>query len=93
MGITVAIYIHMGVRTVMKTVQMTLDEALVAAVDRTARRLKTSRSGFTRDALRRALEEIRTRELEDKHRRGYARVPVSQGEFSVWEGEQEWGES
>jgi metal-responsive CopG/Arc/MetJ family transcriptional regulator len=36
----------------MKTVQMTLDEELVARVDRAAMRLKTTRSGFTRQALR-----------------------------------------
>lgn len=76
----------------MKTVQMTLDEALVAQVDRAARKLRTSRSGFTRDALRRAIRDLRMKELEEKHRRGYARSPVSEGEFSMWEGEQEWGE-
>ena len=77
----------------MKTVQMTLDEALVDQVDKAARRLHTSRSGFTRDALRRALRDLETKELEERHRRGYARSPVAEGEFSVWEQEQEWGES
>ena len=76
----------------MKTVQMTLDEALVAEVDRAARKLRTSRSGFTRDALRQAIRRLHVKELEERHRRGYARVPVSEGEFSVWEEEQEWGE-
>ncbi len=76
----------------MKTVQMTLDEALVSQVDQAARRLHTSRSGFTRDALRRALHELKVKELEEKHRLGYARAPVAEGEFSVWEKEQEWGE-
>jgi metal-responsive CopG/Arc/MetJ family transcriptional regulator len=33
---------------------MTLDEDLIARVDRAARRLKTTRSGFTRQALREA---------------------------------------
>ncbi len=76
----------------MKTVQMTLDEDLVVEVDRAARRLKTSRSGFTRDALRRAIRDLRVSEMEAEHRRGYERAPVGQGEFSVWEEEQEWGE-
>lgn len=76
----------------MKTVQMTLDEDLVAEVDQAARRLKTSRSAFARDALRRAIRQLRIRELEEEHRRGYERAPVSQGEFSVWEDEQAWGE-
>ena len=39
--------------TVMKTVQVTLDETLVSAVDKAARKLKISRSAFTREALAR----------------------------------------
>jgi metal-responsive CopG/Arc/MetJ family transcriptional regulator len=37
---------------IMKTVQMTLDESLVEQVDRVAQSLGTTRSAFTRDALR-----------------------------------------
>ena len=76
----------------MKTVQMTLDDDLVSAVDRTARRLGTTRSAFTREALRAALDRLRTRELERKHREGYARKPVLKREFSVWEREQVWAD-
>jgi metal-responsive CopG/Arc/MetJ family transcriptional regulator len=76
----------------MKTVQMTLDEELVDAVDRTARKLGKSRSAFTRDALRDALARVRIRALEQKHREGYARKPVRRGEFSAWEVEQVWTE-
>jgi metal-responsive CopG/Arc/MetJ family transcriptional regulator len=76
----------------MKTVQMTLDEDLVAAVDRAARRLKTTRSAFTRDALRHALTRCRLKELEKKHRLGYQRHPVAGGEFDIWESEQQWGD-
>jgi metal-responsive CopG/Arc/MetJ family transcriptional regulator len=76
----------------MKTVQMTLDEELVAQVDKAARKLHTSRSGFTREALRRALRDVQAKELEEEHRRGYAQLPVAEGEFSVWEEEQKWGE-
>jgi len=74
----------------MKTVQMTLDEDLVEAVDRVARKLGTSRSAFTRDALRQALARVRARNLEQRHRAGYARLPVRRGEFGVWEREQVW---
>jgi metal-responsive CopG/Arc/MetJ family transcriptional regulator len=74
----------------MKTVQMTLDENLVARVDRAARRLKTSRSAFTRDALRAALADLSTREREARHRRGYAAKPVESREFDAWMGEQVW---
>jgi metal-responsive CopG/Arc/MetJ family transcriptional regulator len=76
----------------MKTVQMTLDEDLIAAVDKVAKRLGTTRSALTREALRATLARVRARELERKHREGYARKPVKRGEFSVWEGEQIWGD-
>ena len=76
----------------MKTVQMTLDEDLIARVDRAARRLKTTRSGFTRQALRDALKRIATLQREAQHRRGYAAHPVRLREFSGWATEQVWPE-
>lgn len=76
----------------MKTVQMTLDENLVKAVDSIAKKLRTTRSAFTREALRSALKEVRMGELESKHREGYRRKPVKRGEFSDWESEQVWGD-
>jgi metal-responsive CopG/Arc/MetJ family transcriptional regulator len=76
----------------MKVVQMTLDEDLVVAVDRLARRLKTTRSAFARDALREALAKHRVQELERKHRLGYEKHPVKPGEFDIWEGQQQWGD-
>jgi metal-responsive CopG/Arc/MetJ family transcriptional regulator len=76
----------------MKTVQMTLDEELVTAVDRVVRRLGTSRSAFAREALREALRRVRVRSLEQKQRDGYARKPVGRGEFDAWEREQTWVE-
>jgi metal-responsive CopG/Arc/MetJ family transcriptional regulator len=76
----------------MKTVQMTLDDELVDAVDRAARGLRTTRSAFTRDALRIALTDLKEKELELRHRAGYERKPVQPGEFSDWEDEQVWGD-
>jgi metal-responsive CopG/Arc/MetJ family transcriptional regulator len=76
----------------MKTVQMTLDENLVKAVDSAAKKLGTTRSAFTREALRSALKEARVKELESRHRQGYKRKPIKRGEFSDWESEQVWGE-
>jgi metal-responsive CopG/Arc/MetJ family transcriptional regulator len=76
----------------MKTVQMTLDENLIASVDKVAKRLGTSRSAFTRQALKTALKEVRMNELERKHREGYKRKPVKRGEFEDWEAEQVWVE-
>lgn len=67
----------------MKRVQVTPDEGLVAAVDRVARRLGTSRSAFTREALQEALRRFRARSLEQKQRDGYTRKPVRRGEFDI----------
>jgi metal-responsive CopG/Arc/MetJ family transcriptional regulator len=76
----------------MKAIQMTLEEDLVAQVDKAAKKLGTSRSGFTRKALRYALEKIRIEELEKQHREGYRRKPVKSEEFDIWESEQVWVE-
>lgn len=76
----------------MKTVQMTLDNDLVSAVDRVSKQLHTSRSAFTRMALREALASHGVKQLERKHREGYERHPATADEFSVWETEQAWGD-
>jgi len=76
----------------MKKVQMTLDENLIASVDRVAKRLGTTRSAFTRQALKIALREVRMNDLERRHREGYKRKPVKQGEFDDWWAEQVWVE-
>lgn len=76
----------------MKTIQMTLDEGLVSEVDALVQELRTTRSAFTREALRTALAGYRTRKLEKKHRDGYLSQPVGSDEFSGWESEQDWGD-
>ncbi len=74
----------------MRTIQMTLDPALVTRVDKAARRLGLTRSAFTRRALAESLERLRQRELEDRHRAGYRRKPVRRGEFDRWQRDQVW---
>ncbi len=76
----------------MKTVQMTLDEELVEIVDKVVKKLGTTRSAFTRQALRDALERFRVRELEIRQRDGYRQKPVKPEEFEDWEAEQVWVE-
>ena len=76
----------------MRTVQLTLDEELIEQVDALAKRLGTTRSALTRDALRAALARRRTQALERKHRAGYRRKPAAKGEFDVWHGQQRWGD-
>jgi CopG family transcriptional regulator / antitoxin EndoAI len=76
----------------MRTIQMTLDDGLVETVDKIANDLKTSRSAFTRDALRDAVNRFEIRRLEQKHKQGYELHPVTREEFSAWEKEQDWGD-
>ena len=76
----------------MKTVQMTIDEPLLAEVDRVTQDLKTTRSAFIREALQLALRRHIITKMEQRHARGYARHPVEPGEFDLWETEQQWGE-
>ena len=76
----------------MRTIQMTLDDDLVKAVDRVSKKLHTSRSAFTRKALREALDRLNLEQLERKHHQGYQQHPAVVDEFSVWETEQVWGD-
>jgi metal-responsive CopG/Arc/MetJ family transcriptional regulator len=76
----------------MRTIQMTLDDDLVENVDRVVKKLKTSRSAFTRKALKDAIRQVNINMLEKRHKKGYGHYPVSKTEFSVWEPEQEWGD-
>ena len=76
----------------METIELTVDESLLAEVDRATRRLSMTRADFARLALELALRNQRTIALERQHAEGYARRPVKTGEFDGWEAEQEWGE-
>ncbi|MBA4368438.1 MAG: CopG family transcriptional regulator [Desulfobacterium sp.] len=76
----------------MRTVQMTLDDNLVKAVDRVSKELHTSRSAFTRKALQDALVRYKLEQQERKHRLGYEQNPVEADEFSIWKTEQAWGD-
>lgn len=77
--------------TVMKTIQMTIDEQLLKAVDRLTRIRKTTRSALVREALQAEIRRERVRADERRHAEGYARQPVEQGEFDLWLNEQDWG--
>lgn len=75
----------------MKTIQMTLDEELIKSVDNIVKKLHTTRSAFTRSALRQAISNFNMQKLEKKHRKGYQNKPVQSDEFDLWENEQAWG--
>ena len=75
----------------MRTIQMTLDDDLVEAVDRIVKKLKTTRSAFTRKALGEAIKQARIEMLEAKHKQGYERLPAAD-DLGGWESEQKWGD-
>ncbi len=74
----------------MRTIQMTLDDELVDTLDKLVKKLKTTRSAFTRQALRNAITQANIKQMENKHKEGYEKKPVSKSEFTIWESEQEW---
>jgi len=76
----------------MKNIQMTIDETLLAGVEEVTHDLKTTRSAFIRSALQLALRQHAISKMEQQHAEGYAKHPVTPGEFDVWESEQAWGE-
>ena len=69
---------------------MTIDEGLLAEVDRAIRSLETNRSAFMRTALKLALKRHKIREMEKRHAQGYIEYPVKKGEFDIWQDEQVW---
>ena len=76
----------------MRTIKITLDDRAADVVDKVIKKLHTTRSAFTRSAPRDALKKVQLRQQEQKHRKGYGRNPVKEGEFSFWEDEQVSGD-
>ena len=74
----------------METIQVVLDQGLLRAADRAARRLKLNRSAFVREALRAHLATMRRCRLEQADREGYERNPERAAEMAVWERAAEW---
>ncbi|HFQ94212.1 MAG TPA: ribbon-helix-helix protein, CopG family [Anaerolineae bacterium] len=77
----------------MKTVQITLDEALLQQVDEVVQNKGTNRSAYIREILEEALKRYRIAQLEKKHREGYERLPIQPEEIEeleLWESAQVW---
>jgi len=64
----------------MKTVQMTIDDALLAAVDEAVAVGQETRSAFIRAALQAELKRRRNAALEEAHRQSH----VEQPDDDVW---------
>jgi metal-responsive CopG/Arc/MetJ family transcriptional regulator len=74
----------------MEIVQIVLDESLLQAADRAARRTKTNRSALVRDALREYLRRLDVQAKEERDRQGYSRKPHARDEALAWEAEAAW---
>ena len=77
----------------METIEVTLDEMLMAEVHRVSTDLRMTESDFMKVALERALQqrEIIALELEDAE--GYAKRPEQPAEAGEWQSEQDWEET
>jgi metal-responsive CopG/Arc/MetJ family transcriptional regulator len=76
----------------METIELTIDESLLAEVDQATEQLSMTRADFARVALELALRNKKTIALERQHAQGYAHRPAGPGEIEEWEAEQVWGE-
>jgi metal-responsive CopG/Arc/MetJ family transcriptional regulator len=78
----------------METIQVVIDEKLLQASDRAAKKAKLNRSELVRLALREHLQRVQILEAEQRDQRGYGKLPQSKStEESGWEAEAVWPEA
>ena len=76
----------------MITIELTVEETMLAEVEAATRALDMTREDFVRTALQRALQQQEIIALEQRHARGYASQPQPAEEVGEWEGERVWDE-
>ncbi len=86
------IHMTLGVE-MLKTVQITLPEPLLAEIDQATAELKISRSGFARQAFEEALFRLRLTQMERQDAAAYALQPQDLEEITDWAGVQDWGDA
>jgi metal-responsive CopG/Arc/MetJ family transcriptional regulator len=74
----------------METIQVVLDQKLLRATDKAARRAGMNRSALVRDALRQYLRDVQIQELERLDREGHQRHPDSEDDLQGWEQVTAW---
>ncbi len=78
----------------METIQVVIDEQLLQASDRAAKKAKLNRSELVRLALREHLRRVQIQEAEERDQCGYEKLPQSKAtEESAWEAEAIWPEA
>ena len=76
----------------METIQLSIDESLLAEVQQATSALQMTPSDFMKMALERALRQRKIIELEIRDAKAYANNPQRPEEIAEWEDEQYWGE-
>ena len=74
----------------MQIVQIVLDEKLLHAADKAAKRTRRNRSALVRDALREHLRRLELQASEGRDRQGYSRQSQADMEAQGWEAEATW---
>ncbi len=77
----------------MQTIELTIDDALLAKLDRITKKLSLTRAAFIQQSLEAALHQQEVLAQENRHAEGYARNPVQPGEFDEWEDVRVWEQS
>ena len=75
----------------METIQLTLDESLLAQVQQATNALEMTRSDFIKVALERAVQRRETIAKERQHAEAYSKHPQRAEEIEEWQDEQYWG--
>jgi antitoxin component of RelBE/YafQ-DinJ toxin-antitoxin module len=76
----------------METIQLTLDESLLAEVQQATSALEMTPSDFMTVALERALQQREIIAKERQHAQGYMAHPQQPEEIAEWQDEQDWEE-
>jgi antitoxin component of RelBE/YafQ-DinJ toxin-antitoxin module len=76
----------------METIQLTIDESLLAEVQQATNALQMTPSDFMTVALERALQQREIIAKERQHAQAYSDQPQQPEEIEEWQDEQEWGE-
>ena len=77
----------------METIQVVIDEKLLRASDRAAKKAKLNRSELIRLALREHLQRLQILEAEQRDQRGYEKLPQTNETEESWEAEAAWPEA
>ena len=74
----------------MRAIQFTIDERLLARIDRDPEAKQIGRSAVIRRAIAAYLARKRTAEIREAYRRGYGASPPSEDEVGPWHTGQAW---